>query len=263
MDINDLTEGQINEMIYTPAANKGNSSKINENYPPSTEIHKYTDRGPFYLIAERNKIDHIDLELTLKRIPNIDLINIVKISQNKVRIQAKNYHAANKLIAHKSLYNINDYKIYLPKNYVITSGFIQNIPTKFTNDEIKNNITSNYEFDDVERLTKWDPIEHKSIPTESIKINFRANNVPDRIHIAYCPVKVHLCVQRPLFCKNTYHQNAKFYNNYAATAQNQTTKNNLKNVIQSVNSAKKYHLSTATTGLCHTSVRPTNTNTKS
>lgn len=214
MDTDNLSLERIKGIIHTQNGTdsqmeQNGNSVLDDNY--SKEIYKYTDRGPYFLIAEKSDIDHIDLGLSLKRLPNTNLINIVKISHNKVRIQAKNYHAANQLIAHKSLYNLNEYKIYLPKQYVVTEGLIRNIPVKYSLKEIRDNITTNYDIEEIERLNTWDFKEQKKKPTENIKISFRANNIPEQIHIAYCPVKVLIYVQRPLFCRTclSYEHTAK------------------------------------------------------
>lgn len=201
-----LTPQQVIDAIHNPKSLEMEVETDGAIHPDKsneikTEIYKSTDRGPYYVIVEQTDIDPIDLGLLLKRIPNINLCNLVKIAKNKVRIQAQNFSAANKLIAHQSLVGLTNYKVYLPKHYVVTAGVVRNIPAKYSVVEIKRNITSNFEIDEVERLNKWDNDQQKPIPSESIKITFRSTCVPDQIYIAYCPVKVDLYVQRPLFCK--------------------------------------------------------------
>lgn len=216
MEIEDISIEDINEIIHNPTMQVKMTNDTrdtpNKDAPLVTEIYKHTDHGPFYLIAEKKGIDHIDLGLSLKRIPNINLLNIVKIATNKVRIQARTYLAANKLIANKETFNLSEYNLYLPKQYVVTEGVIRNIHVKFTEDEIRENITTNYMIENVERLTTWDAKEKKSKPTTSVKISFRANNIPEQIHIAFCPVRVYIYVQRPLFCKTclSYEHVAKY-----------------------------------------------------
>lgn len=184
----------------------------NDSKQQQTEIYKYTDKGPFYVIVEKQELDPIQLGIKLKRIPNHQIISIQRLGNNKARVHLNSYSAANKLITQTNFIGIPEYKVYLPLSFVTTTGVIRNIPSYYSEIEILQNITSTIPILGIERLTSWDFENKIAKPSTSIKISFRSTNIPDKVYIAFNPVKVELFIQRPLFCRKclTYGHPVKY-----------------------------------------------------
>lgn len=189
---------QFNDQLRN--GNPASADQGNGN-PLSTEIYKFTDKGPYAVIIEKQDIDPIHLGLKIKRIPNNQVISITKLGKHKVRVNTGSYYAANKLLTQTHFIGIADHKTYLPINYVTTTGFVKEIPVQYSEQEIYENITSNIPVLKVERMTYWDRENGIAKPSTNVKVNFRATVIPDRIFIAYNPVKVHLFIQRPTLCR--------------------------------------------------------------
>lgn len=166
-----------------------------------TELYKPSDRGPFSVIVEKDPIDVIKLGIALKRIPKSQIITITRLTNKKARVQTGSYSAANKLITQKHFYGIADYKVYLPVNFVTTTGIIRHIPVYHTEKEIWENLTSNTPIIGIERLKIWDNTNKTTKPSQSIKIFFRSTTIPEKVYIAYNPIRVEHYIQLPLLCK--------------------------------------------------------------
>lgn len=191
LDINNQDHEQLQQ-----SANKSSNLQNDK-----AEIYKYTDKGPFYVILENTDIDTIDIGIKLNKAKNIQVLSITKIGKDKARVHTKSYDSANKIMTQRAMLGLLDYKAYLPYNYVFSSGIIKNIPIKYSTFEIQQNICSNIQVETVERLTKWDTATRTANPSTTIKLVFRSPDIPEKIDLAYCPTKVELYVQRPLFCR--------------------------------------------------------------
>lgn len=180
------------------AQQKENDHNLNQQH---TEIYRYTDRGPFFVIVEKDDLDPIQLGIKLKRLMGNQILSITRLGEKKARVHTNSYSTANKLLMHGSLFGITDYKVHLPLSFVTSTGIVRKIPTHYQDKEILENITSDTPVLGVERITTWDVQNKMSKPSTSLKVFFRATTIPDRIFIAYNPVKVDLFIQRPLFCR--------------------------------------------------------------
>lgn len=169
-----------------------------------SEMFKHSDKGPYNLIVEKTNIEQYEIAVTLKKL-NVKGINkINKISNNKLRINFKDYPSANKLLKLKidDFHDIKEYQIYLPMNYVSTYGIIRNIPKFISLEDIRDNIVSQIPITAIERLNYWNRDLKELQPGTSIKINFRSNNIPEEVKLFYVVNKVELFVTRPLLCQN-------------------------------------------------------------
>lgn len=214
-DPTDMTHEQIKKIIYdiNQTSNSNYDKKIDQtsnieseksnlNTDEITEIYKHTDKGPFHVIIEKEDIDPIEIGFKLTALKSNQVISVTKINKNKARVQTKTYDSANKLISRKAMSGLLEYKVYLPPNYVFSAGIIRNIPVKYSTDEIHRNITSNVRVETVERLTMWDNTTKTANPSTTVKLVFRSQMIPEKVYLAYNPIKVDLYIQRPLFCRN-------------------------------------------------------------
>lgn len=166
------------------------------------ECSEHTDNGPFFVIAEPKLIDPYWLGQTLLKYFKIqNVLNLVKISKNKVRIHLKDYHNANQEIKLSAFERFKEIKLYIPKNFVYIDGIIKSIPANITDEEIHDEISSKVPIEHIERLDFWDQKTQTSRKSTIIKITFKSSNVPDQVYLYLIPNRVELFIQKPLFCQ--------------------------------------------------------------
>lgn len=175
-----------------------NKIKIQE----GTELYKHTDDGPYYVIAEQKLIDALWLGQTLLKTFKIkNILNLNKISKEKVRIQVKDFHNANQIIKLADFDRFKDIKFYIPKNFVFIDGIIKDIPTNIQLKEIHDELVSKIPIEQIERLDYWDRNTNSLRPSTTIKLTFRSCNIPDQVYLYLVPNRVELYIQKPLFCQ--------------------------------------------------------------
>lgn len=165
------------------------------------ELYKYTDNGPYYVIGERQEIDEFKLCDLFMQFKAKDIINVNKISNNKVRILTKTYTAANSIIKMGKFQALSKYKLYIPINFVFTDGIVRNIPLYYETEQIKDIIKCKVPIVNIERLNFWNKLEQKSQPSNTIKIRFRSATVPENVNFMWLLRKVELFVPKPFFCQ--------------------------------------------------------------
>lgn len=215
MDTNygdDLSEENINHIIHEKVqkhiTSQASSRKEHVETPSSfkivegSELYKHTDNGPFFVIAEQKLIDPYWLgQMLLKVFKMQNILNLDKISKEKVRIHVKDYHNANKIIKLSAFDRFKDMKMYIPKNYVYIDGIIKGIPTSISDEEINDEISSKVPIERIERLDFWDQKTKSLQKSTTIKLTFRSSNVPDQVYLYLVPNRVELYIQKPLFCQ--------------------------------------------------------------
>lgn len=158
-----------------------------------------SDKGPYYLMVIKEKINIVEIGKELKN-KRLKFENIIHVGKNRVRIELKEYSDANKIINHDEMKT--KYKIYIPQMYVVTIGVIKGVPTNMQNDEILKSIESDANILKIERMKAWDSEKKSEYVTESIKIHFRSNTLPNRILLYGALLRVEYFIPNVLYCKN-------------------------------------------------------------
>lgn len=164
------------------------------------ELYKHTDKGPYYVICERKEIDEFKLCDLMMKFKIKDIVNVNKITKDKVRILTKSYTSANSLIKMGRFDAFRKYTFFVPNNFVFTEGIVRNIPLYYDPDDLLEIINSKVPITKIERLNFWNQSTKTSQPSTSLKITFRSATVPDNISFMWLLRKVDLFVQKPLFC---------------------------------------------------------------
>lgn len=93
---------------------------------------------------------------------------------------------------------------FIPKYNVSKTGIIFDIPTKFNDDFLKDNLESDLPIINIYRCMKRKVIEEtneiKWVPANTVKITFRGQNVPDEVTFGYSKRKVKPDVPNVLQC---------------------------------------------------------------
>lgn len=180
----------INENAINNNSDKNEDNKI-----------KYirTDKGPFFVIVEKQDMNLYKLSKELKTINIINIVNIEIINKRKAKILFKTWYDANKIINNEFLMK-NEYSCFIPEMYVNTVGVIRGLPLDITIDDIRLNHECTEQLIHAERITRWNASEKRAESTETIKLTFRSKNLPDKIKIYDILSKLDYYVPNPIFC---------------------------------------------------------------
>lgn len=173
----------------------------NEVMEKTNELYKYTDKGPYYVISECKNIDEFHLCELLMKFKAKDIIDVNKITKDKVRIHTKTFTAANTIIKLSTFSAFDKYKFYVPNNFVFTDGIVRDIPLYYDETQLKDMIDCKVPIVNITRLTFWNHTLKIAQPSNSIKITFRSSTIPDNVSIMWLLRKVDLFVPKPLFCQ--------------------------------------------------------------
>lgn len=181
-DLNSSEDEQFKMDAEETTTEEMNSNKI-ETKKAMSELYKPTDKQPFHVIASSKQdfIDCFDLGMKIKQ-SNIEKIDsIQKISKNKARVTLNDWKNADKLIKLNSYDIMKNYDFIIPSAYVHSEGIIRDIPVYLSNEEIRKNVRSSAVITDVYRLNYWNFATKQSLPSNTVKITFRAAKVPEEI----------------------------------------------------------------------------------
>lgn len=168
-------------------------------------INTYTekDKGPFYVMMERENINEISISKFLMSVNlNSGIKEIRKLNQNKIRVEVRAKSLANDIIKNVPLRKLQLINSYIPNQFVKTVGVVRGIPVDLTNEEIYEYMESDVHIDSFERLNYWDKKDQVTKPGTTIKINFRSTSLPHEIKIFYVVKKVFHYIPKPVVCRN-------------------------------------------------------------
>lgn len=197
---NDLNITSNLKLISNSNPNTNNTKQTDVN-KFKTEIFKHTDKGPYNVLIEKTNIEEFHVAQTLMKYKfDKSVTNLTKVSKHKMRVTFKDYASANKLLRIESFNDFKDYKIFIPIDYVTTYGVLRNIPTTLTVDFIKQNIISSTPISSIERMTWWNRDTQEAKESTTIKIQFRAQKIPEEVRLCMMLLKVSLFIPKPLLC---------------------------------------------------------------
>ncbi|GAB0086449.1 hypothetical protein DMENIID0001_129700 [Sergentomyia squamirostris] len=165
-----------------------------ENYLP-------TDQGPFVIHLEKEGLKHYEAgKLIIKAIGEKHMIDTTTIKDGKVKVRVTNYRSANMILASQELKSMG-LKAYIPINHIISVGTIDGIKIEEDLEEIRKEIKCEAQPVKIERIMWYNHETKTEIPTEKIKISFRAYNLPSSLSIFGGLFLVKIFVPKLLFCK--------------------------------------------------------------
>lgn len=142
------------------------------------------------------------------KVGNIEIIN--KLSPNKVDIKFRTFEDANKFI-HNSILKEHKLKAFIPANKVLISGVIKGVDRDITIDEIIQETKSPVPIAKAFRFSRKVVTdgEAKYIPTETVKITFLAEQIPQHVylyHVSFPVEKYKLPLIQCLNCAKFGHK---------------------------------------------------------
>lgn len=213
----------------TPNSSKQTPTVSNINTKPQQTQNTYThlDKGPFFVIMEKENINDILISkyLVLAKL-NTGLKEIRKLNQNKIRVELNSSMAANNIIKSVALRKLQQVNSYIPNQYINAVGVVRGVPIELTDDEINEYMISPVVVEKFERMTYWCKEDNCAKTGTSLKVTFRATVVPNEIKIFYVIKKVQIFVPKPIICRKClkYGHTAKVCNEKKVTLCNNCTK---------------------------------------
>lgn len=183
-----------------------NSHSVNDMYLKN-------DKGPFYVMLEKDNISHFEVGKLLYSL-KFDVIEVLKSGKKVVRIKCNDRLTANKILVNQVIAS-KGYKSFISELYANTVGIARDVPLEWTEEEIIEFGTCGSRILKVERMTYYDRENKVSKPSKSVKITFRSYKLPNELKIYNVITKLVLFIPRPLLCKNCvrYGHTAKYCKN--------------------------------------------------
>lgn len=162
--------------------------------------YRITDPAPYYVYvehAEKNvgrlfpiRVGHFLYQSEEMR---EGIVDIVPIGINRVKVVAKTYSMANKLVDHPSLVK-NNLRSYIPTYFTQKKGVVKLVDTMFDNDYLWKNIISSQDVVDIKRLKKKlinrETGREELVDRQTIVVTFLGSTIPNKIRINLCTFPV-------------------------------------------------------------------------
>lgn len=196
-----------------------NQQKPRNEYSP---VHS----GPYIVIAQGKQgnvgnLHPMKLGKMLYEKGEYKISHINRVGKNKLEIVFETYKDANKFVNSDfgSQYNIN---VYIPYFYTQVIGIIRGVDTDLTNEEIKSQIRTEekYEVLNAFRFSRkyfTEKGEIQYLPTQTVKVTFRAQTLPKRVYLYFTSSEVETYKVPILQCHN-----CQRYGHYAKYCSNDT-----------------------------------------
>lgn len=178
------------------------SDKPNGNCDKKKDLYLGTDKGPYLVhltvINTTNDdviedIHDVNIGLKLKQLKVIGITEIKKISRRELKIIFLNKEDANLFLKGRIP---NDLKLnaFIPKYNITKTGIIFDIPTHFDEQYLMENLESDLPIIGVFRCQKRKVMLGRKtkewIPSNTVKVTFRGQMVPDEVIFGYSKRKV-------------------------------------------------------------------------
>lgn len=159
-----------------------------------------------YLTLEdqKKRINDLVLYEALRKMDLLKgIINIKRIGFRRSKVRFNNPEDANNLVNKSTQLSNWNMKAFIPVSFVSKNGIIRDIPRHFTEEEILNGLISDIPVKSVMRFSKKDPEnKDKRINTETVKLVFAGNEIPESIILFFCERKVEYFIPRTRQCTN-------------------------------------------------------------
>lgn len=193
----------------TDEINKGSKSTCDTD-------NKYveTDKGPFIVhLTSRSKTDKeirldvhdVEVGLMLKKLKVQGIKQITKITRKELKVCFTTKELANDFLK-GTIPSGMGLTAFIPRYNISKTGIIFDIPAKFSDEYLKDNLESELPIIGIERCAKRkieNGIKTKEwIPANTVKLTFRGQSVPDEVTFGYSKRKVKPDVPKVVQCYN-------------------------------------------------------------
>lgn len=127
------------------------------------------------------------------------LIRIKRIGFRRAKVLFRSASQANLVISKKDELAKSHLRPFIPSNFVYKYGIIYDVPKSLSESRIKENLISDVKIKDVTRMTRYDSKAEESYNTNTIKVTFYGNELPETVILFYSINKVHLYVPKQCF----------------------------------------------------------------
>lgn len=130
------------------------------------------------------------------------IIRIQRIGFRRTKVKFQTATLANNVIKRSSelLKNLN-LRAFIPMNFVTKYGIIRDVPKNMSEEKIMEYMVSDIPIRSITRLTRIDrEDETKRINTNSVKIGFKGNKIPETVILCLSIAKIDYYIPRPKQC---------------------------------------------------------------
>lgn len=186
-DLNNNSDTSVN--INTCQTNQNKNENVNITNNIKVNEYSNSDNGPFIVYIQTTDLNIGSLHPVVlgKKIilahPELktNILNITKMSKKIVKVELKTATAANNMIKQKFT-GLDNYNIYIPNHLVTRQGVVRDVDTSLSNEEIMQDIDTDIEILSVDRILKKND-SNNLIPTKSVIIKFKGQNLPNYIYL--------------------------------------------------------------------------------
>lgn len=186
----------------TPDNTKPNHNDVTENSCDNvTDKYLGTDHGPYFvhlsnLSENENEIGDIHdvtIGLKMKKLKINGVTEVKKVSRRELKVTFFDKNSANDFLGGK-FPTLLGVKAFIPKYNITKTGMIFDIPTKFDEQYLKENLEAILPIVSVYRCQKRKIVNGSKtkewIPSNTIKVTFRGQDVPDEVTFGFSKRKV-------------------------------------------------------------------------
>lgn len=221
---NDKKKHKVYKQLNNSGNSSTNSSNTVTNHTPSTELPRRiryyvrTDNAPFLVhvqkvtqsLSDGTTLHPITFGNFLKKnnsvIKNISNGSLKRIGRNRLSMAFTNYEDANNFVL-SPLLQQNNLKAFIPSFNVTRVGLIRGVPSEWSLEEIKSNISVPIgcgEVINIRRLNYKVIVEGSAVwkPSQSVVLTFDGQVLPKRIFMCYNSLSVELYIYPTIQCYN-------------------------------------------------------------
>lgn len=192
-----VCDANSDKQAKTPGADNGDIRKRQEHFDElARNKYRITDSAPYFVYVEHSekklgrlfpiKVGHFLYQQEEFR---NSIKDIVPIGINRVKIIAKTYSVANKLVDHPTLLK-NGLRSYIPTYFTQKKGVVKLVDTMFDIDYLRENIQSEQEILEVRRMRRKvinrESGREEFIDRQTIVITFLGSTIPSKVRINFC-----------------------------------------------------------------------------
>lgn len=190
--------------------NKNDCDATNDN--SSDNLYKLTDKGPYvvHLASKKDSDDNmtqdlhdVDIGLKLKQMKTKGIWEIKKVTRKELKIIFGSKEEANWFLKGNQP-NLLGVNAFIPRYNVVKVGIVFDIPTLYSEEYLKENLTAEVPIMEVRRCQKRKVLNGRKtqewIPANTVKLTFRGQAVPDEVIFGFSKRKVKPDVPQPIQC---------------------------------------------------------------
>lgn len=142
-------------------------------------------------------------QLLEKKLKVNNITDTKKFGRKTITVYFNNHNAANSLTDNENLKTYG-LKAYIPGSYLFVTGVIRRVDLEVDLEDLQEELKKKYAVHKIERMTRIDPESRKRTQTNSVRIVFRANKIPDYVVIYYTKIHISPFVGRVKQCKKCF-----------------------------------------------------------